>query len=263
MLASRSSRSGCFADRTFAITSAAGFIIGLGMFGGIIFLPLFLQVVMGATPTNSGLLLIPLMGGVVTSSIVSGRLITRTGRYKIYPLVGTTLMAVGLWLFSTMSTETSLLTASVFMLIFGTGIGLVLQVLVIAVQNAVEARDLGVATSSATFFRSLGGSFGTALFGAILTSQLAIRLGSLLPEGAEMGEFIGSTDLIAQLPAGTREVVIDAFSGSITTAFAIAVPFAVAALLLVVFLPELPLRESAHVGAGEAEATVCPGAIGH
>ena len=128
------------------------------------------------------------MGGVVTSSIGSGRLITRTGRYKIFPLVGTTLMAIGLWLFSTMSTDTSLLTASAFMLIFGTGIGLVLQVLVIAVQNAVEARDLGARDSSATFFRSLGGSFGTALFGAVLTSQLAIRLASLLPQGAEMGE---------------------------------------------------------------------------
>jgi len=252
-----------FRDRTFAITSATGFIIGLGMFGGIVFLPLFLQVVMGASPTNSGLLLIPLMGGVVTSSIVSGRLITRTGRYKIFPLVGTSLMAVGLWLFSTMSTDTSLLTASVFMLIFGTGIGLVLQVLVIAVQNAVEARDLGVATSSATFFRSLGGSFGTALFGAVLTSQLAIRLGSFLPEGAEMGELTGSTDLIAQLPAGTREAVVDAFSGSITTSFAIAVPIALVALLLVVFLPELPLRDTAHVGAGEPDTPVAPGAIGH
>jgi Na+/melibiose symporter-like transporter len=203
------------------------------------------------------------MGGVVTSSIVSGRLITRTGRYKIYPLIGTTLMAIGLWLFSTMGTDTSLLTASAFMLIFGTGIGLVLQVLVIAVQNAVEARDLGVATSSATFFRSLGGSFGTALFGAVLTSQLAIRLAGFLPEGAEMGELTGSPDLITQLPAGTRDAVVDAFSGSITTSFAIAVPFALAALLLVAFLPELPLRDTAHVGGGEAEATVAPGAIGH
>jgi hypothetical protein len=109
----------------------------------------------------------------------------------------------------------------------------------------------------------LGGSFGTALFGAVLTSQLAVRLASLLPEGAEMGELTGSPDLIAQLPAGTREAVVDAFSGSITMSFAIAVPFALTALLLVVFLPELPLRESAHVGAGEAEATVGPGPIGH
>jgi hypothetical protein len=120
-----------------------------------------------------------------------------------------------------------------------------------------------VATSSATFFRSLGGSFGTALFGAVLTSQLAIRLGSFLPEGAEMGELTGSTDLIAQLPAGTREAVVDAFSGSITTSFAIAVPIALVALLLVVFLPELPLRDTAHVGAGEPDTPVAPGAIGH
>lgn len=243
-----------FRDRTFAITSAAGFIVGLGMFGAIVFLPLFLQVVMGASPTNSGLLLIPLMGGVVTSSILSGRLITRTGRYKVFPLVGTTLMAVGLWLLSNMSPETNLFQASAFMIVFGTGVGLVLQVLVIAVQNAVEARDLGVATSSTTFFRSLGGSFGTALFGAILTSQLVTRLTPLAPEGssAGFGELTGSPELIAQLPPGVRDSVIEAFSGAITTSFAVAIPFIVVALLLVVFLPEIPLRDTAHVGAGEA-----------
>jgi predicted MFS family arabinose efflux permease len=251
-----------FRDRTFTITSAAGFIVGLGMFGGIVFLPLFLQVVMGASATNSGLLLVPLMGGVVTSSIVSGRLITRTGRYKRYPLAGTVAMAVGLWLFSTMTPETDLARASVYMLIFGTGIGLVLQVLVIAVQNAVEARDLGVATSSATFFRSLGGSFGTALFGAVLTSQLAIHLDRLLPTGSEGVENLtGSPDLISQLPVAVRSAVVEAFSSSITTAFAIAIPFAVLALLLMVFLPELPLRDTAHVGAEGPEAPVAP--IGH
>lgn len=252
-----------FRDRTFAITSSAGFIVGLGMFGAIVFLPLFLQVVMGASATNSGLLLVPLMGGVVTSSIVSGRLITRTGRYKIYPLVGTTLMAVGLWLLSTMSPETTLLQASVFMVIFGTGMGLVLQVLVIAVQNAVEARDLGVATSSATFFRSLGGSFGTALLGAVLTSQLTFHLADLLPAGSDgqLGDLTGSPELIAQLPPPIRETVITAFSESITTTFAVAIPFVVVALILVIFLPELPLRDTAHVGAGEPEAPITP--VGH
>ncbi len=250
-----------FRNRTFAITSAAAFIVGLGMFGAIVFLPLFLQVVMGATATNSGLLLIPLMGGVVTTSIVSGRLITRTGRYKIYPVVGTGLMALGLWLLSTMGTETSLLRASGYMLVFGTGMGLVLQVLVIAVQNAVEARDLGVATSSATFFRSLGGSFGTALFGAILTSQLASRLSHLLPQGAAVGDMTGSPELISQLPAGVRGEVVDAFSHAITTSFAVAIPFILVGLVLVIFLPEIPLRDTAHVGANGPETPIAP--IGH
>ena len=245
-----------FRDRTFAITSATGFIVGVGMFGAIVFLPLFLQVVMGASATNSGLLLLPLMGGVVTTSIVSGRLITRTGRYKIYPLVGTSLMALGMWLLSTMSPATTLLQASVYMLILGTGMGMVLQVLVIAVQNAVEARDLGVATSSATFFRSLGGSFGTALFGAILTSQLASRLAHLLPAGSdtELGDLTGSPQLIAQLPPGVRDEVVDAFSHAITSSFTVAVPFLLLGLVLVIFLPEIPLRDTAHVGAGEPAA---------
>ncbi len=252
-----------FRNRTFSITSSTAFIVGLGMFGAIVFLPLFLQVVLGATATNSGLLLIPLMGGVVTTSIVSGRLISRTGRYKIYPLVGTVLMALGLWLMSTMGTETTVLRVSVYMLVFGTGMGLVLQVLVIAVQNAVEARDLGVATSSSTFFRSLGGSFGTALFGAILTSQLASRLAPLLPPGFNVGEATGSPELIAQLPATVRNDVIEAFSHAITTSFAVAIPFMVVGLILVLFLPEIPLRDTAYVGSGDPDATIAPGAIGH
>ncbi len=250
-----------FRNRTFTITSATAFIVGLGMFGAIVFLPLFLQVVLGASATNSGLLLIPLMGGVVTTSIVSGRLITRTGRYKVYPLVGTGLMAIGLWLMSTMSVDTTLPVASVFMLVFGTGMGLVLQVLVIAVQNAVDAADLGVATSSSTFFRSLGGSFGTALFGAILTSQLAARLAHLLPEGSDLGGMTGSPELISQLPAGVQHEVIDAFSHAITTSFTVAIPFIVAGLILVAFLPEIPLRDTAHVGANAPDSPIAP--LGH
>lgn len=253
-----------FRDRTFSITSGAAFIVGVGMFGAIVFLPLFLQVVMGASPTNSGLLLLPLMGGVVTSSIVTGRLISRTGRYKVYPVVGIALMSLGLWLLSTMSPETTLFRASIYMLGFGIGMGGVLQVLVIAVQNAVAARDLGVATSSATFFRSLGGSFGTALFGAILTSQLVTRLAPLLPAGSsgDLQDLTGSPELIGQLPPAIRGEVVEAFSHAITTAFTVAIPFLLLAFLLVIFLPELPLRDTAHVGAAEPEAPLAPGPIG-
>jgi MFS family permease len=233
------------------------------MFGAIVFLPLFLQVVMGASPTNSGLLLLPLMGGVVTSSIVTGRLITRTGRYKVYPIVGTALMSLGLWLLSTMSPATTLLQASIYMLAFGIGMGGVLQVLVIAVQNAVEARDLGVATSSATFFRSLGGSFGTALFGAILTSQLVTRLAPRLTSGSvgDLQDLTGSPELISQLAPEVRSDVVDAFSHAITAAFSVAIPFLVLGLLLVIVLPEIPLRDTAHVGPSESPIT--PGAVGH
>lgn len=252
-----------FRDRTFTITSAAGFIVGVGMFGGIVFLPLFLQIVMGASPTNSGLLLTPLMAGIVVASTMSGRLISRTGRYKVFPLIGTCLMALGLWLLSTMGPETTILQVSIYMLVLGVGVGQVLQVLVIAVQNAVDARDLGIATSSATFFRSLGGSFGTALFGAILTSRLAADLAGALPDGVEAaGDMTGSVGLIAQLPDGVREAVVEVFSDAITGAFAVAVPLALFALLLIIFLPERPLREVAHVGSGQAEP-IAPGALGH
>jgi MFS family permease len=252
-----------FRDRTFTITSAAGFIVGVGMFGGIVFLPLFLQVVLGASPTNSGLLLTPLMAGIFAASTISGRLITRTGRYKIYPLIGTFLLALGLWLLSTMDTETTFLETSIYMLLLGLGVGQVLQVLVIALQNAVDARDLGIATSAATFFRSLGGSFGTALFGAILTAQLTSNLAGVLPGGAgTVGDLTASVDAIAHLPDDIRDLVIGVFSDAITAAFAVAVPIALFALILILFLPERPLRDEAHVGPGQVDA-VTPPAPGH
>jgi EmrB/QacA subfamily drug resistance transporter len=240
-----------FKNSVFTITSAAGFIVGLGLFGGIVFLPLFLQVVIGASATNSGLLLLPLMAGVITTSIASGRVITRTGRYKRYPVVGTAMMGVGLLLLSTMNPSTPLPMASLYMLMLGAGVGLVMQVLVVAVQNAVDARDLGVATSLNTFFRSLGGSFGTALFGAILSSRLAFHLTRLLPEGIDGHPVTGiaaSPAAVAQLPPEVQGPVIEAFSHSITTVFAAAIPFAVIAFLLAIALPEKPLRDTAHVG---------------
>ncbi len=245
-----------FSNRVFSVTSAAGFIVGLAMFGGIIFLPLFLQVVIGVSATDSGLLLVPLMAGILTSSIISGRRISAHGRYKRYPLAGTTLAAVGLYLLSTMGPDTGLFTASAYMIVLGAGLGLVMQVLVIAVQNAVDMEDLGVATSSAAFFRSLGGSFGTALFGAVLNSRLATEIAARLPDGAgdiPIGELTGSPAAIAQLPPGIRLPLIEALSSAITGVFAVAIPFTLIALALVVFLPELPLRDSVHVGGSSPE----------
>jgi EmrB/QacA subfamily drug resistance transporter len=241
-----------FRNRVFSITSAGGFILGLAMFGGIIFLPLFLQVVIGVSATNSGLLLVPLMAGILTTSILSGRRISHHGRYKRYPIVGMITAGIGLFLLSTMNPQTSLVTASLFMIVFGAGLGLVMQVLVIAVQNAVSLQDLGTATSATTFFRSLGGSFGTALFGAVMSSRLTTEIGRLLP-GVEntvpIGELTGSPALIAQLPDQVREPLMQAFSNAITDVFLVAIPFAAIALLLMLVLPELPLRETAHVTA--------------
>lgn len=241
-----------FKNKVFVITSAAGFIVGVAMFGGIVFLPLFLQVVIGVSATHSGLLLVPLMAGILTTSILSGRRISQHGRYKRYPIIGMAVAAIGLYLLSTMSPATSVVVASAYMLVLGSGLGLVMQVLVIAVQNAVDMADLGVATSSATFFRSLGGSFGTALFGAVLTARLFTEVARRLP-GVDIpvGELTGSPAAIAQLPEALRQPLVEALSVAVTGVFVVAIPFALAALVLLLFLPELPLRDTVHVGAPE------------
>lgn len=242
-----------FRDRTFTITSATGFIIGLAMFGSIVFLPLFLQAVIGVSPTHSGLLLVPLMAGVLSSSIISGRRISHHGRYKRYPLAGLVTATVGLYLLSTMTPQTGLVTASAYMLTLGVGMGLVMQVLVIAVQNSVPMEDLGVATSLQAFFRSLGGSFGTALFGAVLGSRLAVEIAKRIPDtgGLSIGELTGSPEAIHALPEAIRVPLIEALSNSITASFKVAIPFGIVALALAIFMPELPLRDSAHVAAPE------------
>jgi EmrB/QacA subfamily drug resistance transporter len=241
-----------FRDRTFTLTSAAGFIVGLAMFGSIVFLPLFLQVVVGASATNSGLLLVPMMFGIIGASVTSGRVITKTGRYRWFPIAGAGLATVALFLLSTMGVGTTLSTASVYMFLLGAGIGLIFQVLVLAVQNAVDFRDMGVATSASTFFRSLGGSVGTGLLGAIFVSRLRGNLARLLPDASlPTGDLTSGPEAIAQLPDAIRGPVIEAFAGAVSSVFLISVPFMAVALILALVLPEVPLRETAHVGAAE------------
>ena len=165
-----------FRNSVFVTTSLVGLIVGFALFGSVTYLPLFLQVVNGASPTASGLQLLPVMGGLLIASIGSGQLITKTGRYKVFPIVGTAVMVVGLYLLSLMDADTSVATASAYMFVLGLGLGLVMQVLVLAVQNAVEYSQLGVATSGATLFRSIGGSFGASVLGAVFANQLAGNL---------------------------------------------------------------------------------------
>ncbi|MCU0281404.1 MAG: MFS transporter [Acidimicrobiia bacterium] len=244
-----------FRNRVFSLTGGAAFILGLSMMGGVLFLPLFLQVVTGASATNSGLLLLPLMAGIVTMSITTGRLITRTGRYKRYPVAGSVLMTLGLFLLSRLDAGSTRLEASLFMLVLGLGLGMVMQVLVIAMQNAVEHRDLGIATSANTFFRSLGGAFGSALFGAILSSRLAYYLPRLLPPGStgiDPGRLTVTPQQIAQLPPEVNAAVVEAFSRSIVTVFLWAIPFAALSFFLVLAIPEHPLRDTAHIGGAPA-----------
>ncbi|HCI82781.1 MAG TPA: EmrB/QacA family drug resistance transporter [Ktedonobacter sp.] len=234
-----------FRNRVFAFTSAIGFVVGFALFGVTTFLPLFLQVVNGVSPTISGLRLIPLMGGVLTTSITSGQLITRWGRYKIFPIVGTALMIVGMFLLSLMNPQTNAWLSSLYMLVLGLGLGLVMQVLVIAVQNAVAYKDLGAATSGATFFRSIGGSFGTAVFGAIFSNLLVANLASLasaLPPGFN-AENAAS---VQHLPANVRIEFINAYAHSLQTVFLIAAPVAAIAFILTFMLPEVRLRTTAQ-----------------
>ena len=237
-----------FRNRVFSLACAIGFVVGFALFGATTFLPLFLQVVNGASPTSSGLRLLPMILGVLTTSITSGLLITRWGRYKAFPIAGTALMVLGLFLLSQMNEQTSILVASLDMLVLGMGLGLVMQVLVIAVQNAVDYRNLGVATSGATFFRSIGGSFGTAVFGAIFSNVLAYHLSSLasaLPPGFTISNAENASAL-QNLPTSVRAEFVHAYAQSLSTVFLVAAPIAAIAFILSWLLPEVRLRTTAQ-----------------
>jgi EmrB/QacA subfamily drug resistance transporter len=237
-----------FTYRVFSVSSAVGFVVGFAMFGAITYLPQYLQVVKGSSPTVSGLELLPLMAGLLLTSITSGFLISRWGRYKVFPILGTAIMTVGMYLLSMLGVSTSAFAYSAYMFVLGVGIGAVMQVLVIAVQNVVPYADLGAATSGATFFRSIGGSFGTAVFGAIFASQLKSNLprylaGVHLPAGfnASAG---ASPAALAKLPPPVHSGFIHAYAASLHTVFLVAVPISAAAFALSWLLQEVPLRRT-------------------
>jgi EmrB/QacA subfamily drug resistance transporter len=259
-----------FRNSTFDVSSAVSFIIGFAMFGVISFLPLYLQLVTGASATNSGLLLLPLMFGLLGASTLSGQLISRTGRYKVFPVAGTAIAAVGMWLLSTMTPTTGRATSTVYMVVLGIGIGLVMQVVILATQNAVDRRDLGIATGTVSFFRSVGGSFGVAVFGAIFTSRLAGELARRLPADvlararASGGSAVGSLSprALDALPASLRSGFVEAFSSSLTVTFRYAVPCILVAFLVTWLLREQPLRTTTRADdpARELAAGAAPGA---
>lgn len=173
-----------FTNRNFAVSSGLGFFVGFTMFGATAFLPLYQQTVQGASATNSGLLLIPLMVGAMLMGIVSGQVITRTGHYRAFPIVGGALMTVGMLLLSTLDTDTTKVISALFMVLLGLGMGCLMQVTMLIAQNSVSQRDMGVASSTATFTRSIGGAFGVAIFGSLFTSRLTSGLAGSLPSGA-------------------------------------------------------------------------------
>jgi EmrB/QacA subfamily drug resistance transporter len=244
-----------FSSRVFTMAGAIGFIVGFGLFGATTYLPLFLQIVTGASPTGSGLELLPLILGLLVTSIGSGQIIARWGHYRPFPIAGTALMVVGFWRLSTMSPDTSALERSLDMLILGLGIGLVMQVLVLAVQNDVDYRNLGVATSGATFFRSIGGCFGVAICGAIFSNRLGAELAGLanLPPALASGNV--TRDQVAQLPPVARDAFVGAYADALSTVFLVCAPVAALAFVLAWLLPEKPLRRTVEAtGVGEAFA---------
>lgn len=239
-----------FRDSVFNITGLIGAVVGLALFGAASYLPSYLQMVDGASATESGLLMLPMMGGIVFASMLSGQLISRTGRYRLWPPLGCALSAVGMWLLSGMEADTARVTYSVWMAVLGLGIGFVLPVLILAVQNSVPAADLGTATSANNYFRQIGGSAGAAVFGTLFTHRLADALERELPDGAweqrgagaELPEPEALTpDLVHALPEPLREGYVLAYADAMPRIFLYLVPVLVLGLLLAFLLKEKPL----------------------
>ncbi|MYY06647.1 MULTISPECIES: MDR family MFS transporter [unclassified Streptomyces] len=238
-----------FRIRTFSLVAVISFVIGFAMFGAMTYLPTFLQVVHGITPTMSGVHMLPMVFGLLLTSTGSGQIVSRTGRWKVFPIAGTGITAIGLLLLHRLTVSSGTWEMSAYFFVFGAGLGLVMQVLVLVVQNAVSYQDLGVATSGATFFRSIGASFGVAIFGTIFTNRLTDKLnaalaGRSMPPGVDAKSLAADPRALGQLPPALRGPVLQAYSTSITDVFLYAAPVVLVAFLVAWFLKEDKLRGS-------------------
>ncbi len=253
-----------FSSRVFTTSSAVALLVGTAMFGSLVVMPLYLQIVKGYAPTTAGLLLTPLMLGIIVTSAISGRVMARTGRYKVLPVIGTAVMFVAMLLFARLGLDTPVWQAGVAMTIMGAGLGLSMQTLVISVQNALPPQDMGVATSSVTFFRSMGGTFGAAISLAVLFSTLAghIReraVAAGLPQ--EVIDRFGSatalndSSIIATLPDPVRRVVLLGFADSMQAVFLTMAVLLVPAFLLALRLEDVPLRSAGGLAQADQDAT--------
>lgn len=236
-----------FGEQVFVVCVAVMFVMGFTMIGAITYLPLFLQVVHGVSPTMSGVHLLPIVLGMLVTSLLSGQLISHTGRYRVYPIVGTAVTLVGMFLLSQMDDDTSTLEMSVRFAVLGIGLGLVMQVLVIAVQNSVDYSELGTATSGVTYFRSIGGSFGVAILGSVFVNRLSHYLaqdlrGADLPPGVDASQLQVNSALIERLPEPLRGEALHAYAQAIQMVFLTAVPVAAFAFVLSWFIKQVPLR---------------------
>ncbi|MFF9350447.1 MFS transporter [Streptomyces sp. NPDC014734] len=231
-----------FRDSIFNVTALVGAVVGVALFGAASYLPTFLQMVDGATATESGLLMLPMMGGIVVASVVSGQLISRTGRYRVHPIVGTALSTVGMWLLSRLDTDTPWLEYSIAQAVLGVGIGLIMPVLVLAVQNSVRPADLGTATSANNYFRQIGGSVGAAVFGTLFAGRLADALAVRLPAHADLPDPASITpQLVHAMEPALRDSYIRAYADAMPRIFLYLVPVLVLGLILALFLKEKPL----------------------
>ncbi len=236
-----------FRNEVFSVASTLSFIIGIVMFGALIFLPEYQQIIRGDSATKSGLMLLPLVAGLMTASVTSGRLISKLGHYRRFPIAGTMLVTIAFWLFSHIAVNTSRVLLGAWMVVLGAGIGMVMPVLTLAVQNAVERKNLGTATSSVVFFRTIGSALGAAVFGAVLTNRLAAHLSQTLPAATATSAAKGlssSASNLHTLPPNVVEKILTAFASSFHDVFLIGIPFALLAFIVSLFLKESPLKHS-------------------
>jgi EmrB/QacA subfamily drug resistance transporter len=246
-----------FRDKVFSVSSTIGFISGFSLFGAVIFLPEYMQVVRGVSATKSGLMLIPLTIGIVIGSVGSGQIITRVGKYKIFPIVGSIFLTAGFYMLSLIGVNTAYWKEAIYMAVTGVGLGLTIQVIVLATQNSVEFKDMGTATSAVTFFRTMGGAIGTSFFGNILVNRLTFNLNRLgagkSASNAASSLMGGSPKVLDKLPPLIHQGILEAFVKSLHVVFLFAIPFAAVAIIFALILPEKPLRSVAAIAGGSKE----------
>ncbi|MGX4738095.1 MDR family MFS transporter [Kitasatospora griseola] len=256
---------GLFRNRNFTMVSIIGFIVGFAMFGAVTFLPTYQQIVQGASATNSGLLLMPMMFGMLVISLVVGQAITKTGKYRIYPIIGTVVMGGGSLLLSTLSVDTSSFASSCYMVVLGAGMGFLMQVTMLVAQNSVEMKDMGVASSSATLFRTIGGSFGVALFGTLYINQVNKSVEKLPPEvlqhmqqsgGGGEGMSAMNPATLSKLPPDVLNAYQHGISNGMHTVFLWGAVISLVAVVASLFLREVKLRGGADAAEAKAEAAL-------
>ncbi|HAM45881.1 MAG TPA: MFS transporter, partial [Propionibacteriaceae bacterium] len=234
-----------FANRNFVLSTAAGLVMGVAMFGTVSYLPTYLQMVTGVSATASGLMTLPMMAGIMVTALVTGQLASRTGRYKWMPIVGSALLIVALIFLSTLTVTTPVVLTMVYLFVFGTGLGFGQQILVLIVQNAFPDREVGTATAANNFFREIGASIGGAVVGALFSGRLSQLLAERLPAGAgEVSTQSLTPGLLAQLPDALRTVIVGAYNDALTPIFLLLVPLMAVSFVLLLFIKEDPLRAS-------------------